>query len=146
MLENQLRDFSTICAADEVVLFERATFLVISHTSTLDSDQYDSHRFERISNIIKQFKISCSKSQSQFQGYFYCYFILFLLSLFTILFVLFYYFFILLLFFFIFIFIIVIIITIIIITIIERYGSKQFSIYCFHRYVYRKHLYYGYYG
>lgn len=34
----------------------------------LSSEQFDSHRFERISNIIKQFKISCSKSQSQFQG------------------------------------------------------------------------------
>jgi Ras-related GTP-binding protein A/B len=32
------------------------------------SDQYDGHRFERISNIIKQFKISCAKSLSQFQG------------------------------------------------------------------------------
>jgi Ras-related GTP-binding protein A/B len=31
-------------------------------------DLYDSHRFERISNIIKQFKLSCSKTQSQFQG------------------------------------------------------------------------------
>lgn len=29
---------------------------------------YDTHRFERISNIIKQFKLSCSKTQSQFQG------------------------------------------------------------------------------
>jgi Ras-related GTP-binding protein A/B len=28
LLEKQLRDFSSICAADEVVLFERATFLV----------------------------------------------------------------------------------------------------------------------
>ena len=33
MLESQLDDFTTICAADEVVLFERATFLVISHVS-----------------------------------------------------------------------------------------------------------------
>ena len=32
------------------------------------AEHYDSHRFERISNIIKQFKISCSKSQSQFRG------------------------------------------------------------------------------
>ena len=31
-------------------------------------DQYDSHRFERTSNIIKQFKLSCSKTQSQLQG------------------------------------------------------------------------------
>lgn len=68
LLESQLQDFSTICAANEVVLFERATFLVISNISNLDSNYYDSHRFERISNIIKQFKISCSKSQSQFQG------------------------------------------------------------------------------
>jgi len=68
LLETQLDDFSTICAADEVVLFERATFLVISHISKLNSQQYDTHRFERISNIIKQFKLSCSKTQSQFQG------------------------------------------------------------------------------
>ena len=32
------------------------------------SQHYDTHRFERISNIIKQFKLSCSKTQSQFQG------------------------------------------------------------------------------
>ncbi len=32
------------------------------------STQYDSHRFERISNIVKQFKISCNKTSSQFQG------------------------------------------------------------------------------
>lgn len=31
-------------------------------------EQYDSHRFERISNIVKQFKISCFKTNSQFQG------------------------------------------------------------------------------
>jgi len=35
LLETQLKDFSNICAADEVVLFERATFLVISQSSTL---------------------------------------------------------------------------------------------------------------
>lgn len=67
-LESQLKEFSTICGADEVVLFEKATFLEISHTSSLDADQYDSDRFERISNIVKQFKISCSKTHSQLQG------------------------------------------------------------------------------
>lgn len=36
LLEAQLKDFSAICGADEVVLFERATFLVISTTSTLE--------------------------------------------------------------------------------------------------------------
>ena len=35
VLAAQLSDFSDICGADEVVLFEKETFLVISHTSRL---------------------------------------------------------------------------------------------------------------
>lgn len=35
---------------------------------SFSEEQYDSHRFERISNIVKQFKISCFKTNSQFQG------------------------------------------------------------------------------
>jgi len=65
-LENHLNIFCTICNADEVVLFERATFLVISHAT--HATHRDIHRFEKISNIIKQFKLSCSKTQAQFQG------------------------------------------------------------------------------
>ena len=174
VLESHLSDFCRICDADEVVLFERATFLVISHaqakkdgtiaedggkrqsmltaggdekvdddnndaagdavvggedeataddvqistsphsassppihdhsfgaapaspggnaTATLSTNpsntnnqqlaakasnqvstpsptpQFDAHRFEKISNIVKQFKLSCGKAQSQFQG------------------------------------------------------------------------------
>ncbi|KAG7359189.1 Gtr1/RagA domain containing G protein [Nitzschia inconspicua] len=162
LLETHLNKFCRICDADEVVLFERATFLVISHaqgtseedlleaakpggslsatppTSLTDSavdgngvgmdpmafnedggsemlvshsmetagsmggpsshppteipadfdsaaitampsshvtpkhqprtPHFDPHRFEKISNIIKQFKLSCGKAQSQFQG------------------------------------------------------------------------------
>jgi len=142
LLESHLDDFCRICDADEVVLFERATFLVISHsqadksethskqskivtptskenqetTLTLSEDSneknesslpenplitgdnntpsnsesneqkkkkidaqvekhlrtaaahFDAHRFEKISNIVKQFKLSCGKAQSQFQG------------------------------------------------------------------------------
>mmetsp|Transcript_8492 Transcript_8492/g.14662 ORF Transcript_8492/g.14662 Transcript_8492/m.14662 type:complete len:301 (-) Transcript_8492:53-955(-) len=64
LLERHLQRFCEICEADEVVLFERATFLVISHAST--KNHRDVHRFEKISNIIKQFKLSCSKSQAQF--------------------------------------------------------------------------------
>ena len=48
------------------MLFERATFLVISHNSR--KIHRDDHRFEKISNIIKQFKLSCSKAQAQFQS------------------------------------------------------------------------------
>ena len=142
LLESHLNKFCRICDADEVVLFERATFLVISQAqagSSTDVDglledgltatpasslpdqdnvgspletensmesssqqqqltqpppseipadldsaaiassnlvqkhhsrtpHFDAHRFEKISNIIKQFKLSCGKAQSQFQG------------------------------------------------------------------------------
>ena len=166
VLESHLSDFCSICDADEVVLFERATFLVISHAqarkdgedgggggrgmmltegnreddrvgksvdgvgneggtalltdkelndssvtspqitsnernvdekskpsrspdpskssnkhhqqppppppraikSSSATPQFDAHRFEKISNIVKQFKLSCGKAQSQFQG------------------------------------------------------------------------------
>jgi len=66
VIENKLQKFCQICEADEVVLFERATFLVISHAHT--KEHKDVQRFEKISNIIKQFKLSCSKSGSHFQN------------------------------------------------------------------------------
>ena len=138
LLKSHLQDFCKISDADEVVLFEKATFLVISHatrnalmdidegsndvgrmnidgkpssddvanpvgdeqlrdivnddvqnlnttsTSTDNGEQnngidarqvaststshFDAHRFEKISNIIKQFKLSCGKTQAQFGG------------------------------------------------------------------------------
>lgn len=58
-LENALSNFASIIDADEVLLFERATFLVISHCER--REHRDPHRFEKVSNIIKQFKLSCSK-------------------------------------------------------------------------------------
>ncbi|CAJ0943130.1 unnamed protein product [Ranitomeya imitator] len=65
-LESNLRSFAQIIEADEVLLFERATFLVISHYQC--KEQRDIHRFEKISNIIKQFKLSCSKLAASFQS------------------------------------------------------------------------------
>uniref|UniRef100_A0A672N4M2 Ras-related GTP-binding protein n=1 Tax=Sinocyclocheilus grahami TaxID=75366 RepID=A0A672N4M2_SINGR len=65
-LECNLRNFAQIIEADEVLLFERATFLVISHYQC--KEQRDAHRFEKISNIIKQFKLSCSKLAASFQS------------------------------------------------------------------------------
>jgi len=43
------------------------------HVNTANSQKkaalhFDTHRFEKISNIVKQFKLSCEKAQSQFQG------------------------------------------------------------------------------
>lgn len=63
VLESNLQRLTGLCEADEIVLFEKATFLVISHATQREHD--DVHRYEKISNIIKQFKLSCSKSQAQ---------------------------------------------------------------------------------
>ncbi|KAJ1542757.1 hypothetical protein HK405_009747 [Cladochytrium tenue] len=84
-LETHLNNFRQLCDADEVVLFERATFLVVCQSSaaaaaasTADTTTdgalaappvlLDTHRFEKISNIIKNFKLSCARSQAQFQS------------------------------------------------------------------------------
>ncbi|RIB25894.1 ras-related GTP-binding protein A-like protein [Gigaspora rosea] len=65
LLESHLQNFATICEADEVVLFER-NILVISHSTRIEHP--DVHRFEKISNYMKQFKLSCSKAQAQFRS------------------------------------------------------------------------------
>lgn len=64
-VEANLNDMADILGADEILLFERSTFLVIAHAQR--DDQRDIHRFEKISNIFKEFKLSCSKIASQFQ-------------------------------------------------------------------------------
>jgi Ras-related GTP-binding protein A/B len=66
LLESHLNEYCTICGADEVVLFESTTFLVIAHATCIPHS--DTHRFEKISNIIKQFKLSCRKVQAHFEG------------------------------------------------------------------------------
>ena len=65
-LETNLARFAEIIHADEVLLFEKATFLVISHHER--RRHKDIHRFEKISNIIKQFKLSCTKVAASFQS------------------------------------------------------------------------------
>jgi Ras-related GTP-binding protein A/B len=65
-LEKDLATFCQTINADEVVLFERSTFLVISHHDAKPHE--DQHRFEKISNIIKQFKLSCIKTNYKFES------------------------------------------------------------------------------
>ncbi|CAF5202424.1 unnamed protein product, partial [Rotaria magnacalcarata] len=65
-LEKTLSNFADIIDADEILLFEKATFLVISHCTR--KPHRDSRRFEKISDIIKQFKLSCSKLTAAFQS------------------------------------------------------------------------------
>ncbi|KAJ8656502.1 hypothetical protein O0I10_007825 [Lichtheimia ornata] len=66
ILESHLDHFCRTCDADEVVLFERTTFLVIANAATIQHQ--DLHRFEKISNIIKQFNLGCSRSQTRFKS------------------------------------------------------------------------------
>jgi len=63
-LQSHLEQLCEVCQADELVLFERATFLVISNV--VRRPHADVHRFEKVSNIIKQFKLSCSKTAAHF--------------------------------------------------------------------------------
>jgi len=63
-LEQSLKMFADLMECDEVLLFERATFLIISFCER--AAHRDGHRFEKVSNIIKGFKLSCSKLASQF--------------------------------------------------------------------------------
>jgi len=85
LLSSHLTTFARICHAEEVVLFERTTFLIIarSGTSTGDLDELlppdaeegvespdalNPERFEKVSELIKAFKVSCSRLQEQFHS------------------------------------------------------------------------------
>eukprot|EP00826_Nyctotherus_ovalis_P044464 TRINITY_DN4799_c1_g1_i1.p1 TRINITY_DN4799_c1_g1~~TRINITY_DN4799_c1_g1_i1.p1 ORF type:complete len:203 (-),score=49.34 TRINITY_DN4799_c1_g1_i1:37-645(-) len=63
-IEAGLKQLCELCAADELVLFEKSTFLEISH---IEAKVYkDPHRFEKISNVIKQFKLCLFSTSYQF--------------------------------------------------------------------------------
>jgi Ras-related GTP-binding protein A/B len=66
VLERQLATFCDACEADEAVLFERASFLVIAHAARRRHG--DGQRYEKISNIIKQFKLSVNRQQARFES------------------------------------------------------------------------------
>eukprot|EP01017_Pseudomicrothorax_dubius_P009333 TRINITY_DN1314_c0_g1_i6.p1 TRINITY_DN1314_c0_g1~~TRINITY_DN1314_c0_g1_i6.p1 ORF type:complete len:306 (-),score=68.12 TRINITY_DN1314_c0_g1_i6:227-1144(-) len=57
--KESLKQLSHICDCDEIVVFEKLTFLVIAYHD--NRPKKDILRYERISNIIKQFKLSCGK-------------------------------------------------------------------------------------
>ena len=69
-IENSLKNFAEACEADEVVLFEKNTFLLcFSYCIKKDDENAsDEQRFEKISHIIKKFKLSCMSSNSSFKS------------------------------------------------------------------------------
>ncbi|KAH3671394.1 hypothetical protein WICMUC_004691 [Wickerhamomyces mucosus] len=64
--ETNLSKLIKIFNANEIILFEKTTFLVISSQNQSQSLQLDPKRFEKISNIMKNFKQSCNKLKSGF--------------------------------------------------------------------------------
>lgn len=65
-LKESLANFASACGAEEVILFEKSTFLLTC--SYTNKDIKDDQRFEKISHIIKKFKLSCMTSQAKFQS------------------------------------------------------------------------------
>ncbi|KAI7898469.1 Gtr1/RagA G protein [Cokeromyces recurvatus] len=59
VLESHLDNFCRICDADEVVLFERTTFLVIATAATISHQ--DHHRFEKIKSAATLLNIEAAK-------------------------------------------------------------------------------------
>ncbi|KAG9318624.1 hypothetical protein JVU11DRAFT_717 [Chiua virens] len=77
MLETSINIYEYLpkhAALTEVILFERATFLVIATSSSSDaSDSVATHplnpkRYERTSELIKAFKQSCSRLREEFHS------------------------------------------------------------------------------
>jgi Ras-related GTP-binding protein A/B len=67
-LKSVLATFADACGAEEVILFEKSTFLLTCHYSAKPIS--DDQRFEKISHIIKKFKLSCinTNTKTQFQS------------------------------------------------------------------------------
>ena len=63
-LEKELMFIADTIEADEVVLFEKSTFLVIANATRKSFT--DALRFEKISNIVKQFKLGVSREHNTF--------------------------------------------------------------------------------
>ena len=66
-IKQLLNKYCQACQADEVVLFERNTFLYIS--SFNNKNFKDNERFERISEGMKKFKNKCQKGSKKFNHF-----------------------------------------------------------------------------
>ncbi|KAI8972715.1 Gtr1/RagA G protein conserved region-domain-containing protein [Pilobolus umbonatus] len=61
LLQTNLDSFCKISGADEIIMFERSTFLVLANSARIHHP--DIHRFEKISCIIKQFNLCTRKEK-----------------------------------------------------------------------------------
>lgn len=56
-VEQNIKKLADLLECDEILLFERSTFLIISSCERVV--HHDKHRSEKVSSIIKRFKLSC---------------------------------------------------------------------------------------
>jgi Ras-related GTP-binding protein A/B len=68
IIEKSLENFAEACEASEVVLFEKNTFLLCFSYCKKEYTNNDEQRFEKISHIIKKFKLSCMSSNALFKS------------------------------------------------------------------------------
>ncbi|AEO63052.1 uncharacterized protein THITE_2107888 [Thermothielavioides terrestris NRRL 8126] len=62
LIETQLASLGLAIDADEILLFERTSFLVVSRWTSAEGERNPyGDRFERMSNILKSWKHTCSK-------------------------------------------------------------------------------------
>lgn len=65
--QSNLKKLKSVMNACEIILFERSTFLVICSSNSSRGESLDPKRFEKISNIMKNYKQSCTKLKSGFK-------------------------------------------------------------------------------
>ncbi|AGO11037.1 AaceriAFR446Wp [[Ashbya] aceris (nom. inval.)] len=65
--QSNLKKLKNVMDAREIILFEKATFLVVCSSNTSMGESLDPKRFEKISNVMKNFKQSSMKLKSSFK-------------------------------------------------------------------------------
>lgn len=58
-IKEKVRELALSCRSDELILFEKNTFLKVCHVNLTDEENMDPFRFEKTSNLIKHFKLTC---------------------------------------------------------------------------------------
>jgi len=62
-IKQALQQLCTICESDEIVIFEKHTFLVVCQAER--KEMRDKHRLEKVSNVVKAFKLRCGHARGQ---------------------------------------------------------------------------------
>lgn len=58
-IKEKLQILAESCRSDELILFEKNTFLKVCHVNLSEEENMDPFRFEKTSNLIKHFKLTC---------------------------------------------------------------------------------------